>query len=101
MNGKNKEKGLFRVVVYFNESEFMIVAELAQKLGKRSVYIPIKKQKPHGMADEWVANTKGIAITLKELIKYYRDMEAERTAKLADVLQREKQIQAEKAKLGV
>lgn len=101
MNGKNKEKGLFRVAVYFNEADLTTLVKEAERLRFRRVGIPVKILKPHGFADEWLANTDGIAKTLKYYAAYYKEHEAERTAELAKVQAEEKALAERKAKLGI
>ena len=99
MNGKNKTKGLFRVSVYFNEADITSLAKDAEKAGFRRVGIPVKIQKPHGLADEWLANTDGMGKMLKNCWDYWRKMEPERLRALAEVQEEQKRLEARKAEL--
>ena len=99
MNGKTKDKGLFRVAIYFNEADLTSIAKDAEKAGKRKVGIPIKKQKPHGMADEWLANTDGIGRFLKYCYKYWKDEEPKRLETLAQIERQEQELAARKKAL--
>ena len=96
MNGKTKEKGLFRVAIYFNEADLSAIAKDAEKAGKRTVGIPIKRQKPHGMADEWLANTDGIGRFLKTCYDYWKTEEPRRLEALAEA---KKQKEAAEARI--
>jgi hypothetical protein len=101
MNGKIKQKGLFRVSAYFNETEIQTLATEAEKLGYRRVGIPLKKQKPNGFSGEWVANTDGIAPMLKFFAEYYRRTEAQRLQQAADIARQEQALAEQKHKLGL
>ncbi len=83
MKSHLKEKGLFRVGVYFNETGITTLIKDAEKAGFRRVGLPAKIQKPHGMADEWLANTDGLAKFLKNCWEYWRKAEPERLEALA------------------
>lgn len=85
MQGKLKKKGLTRVAVYLNKEDCTSMAQVAEKLGFRTVGIPIQKQKEHGFADEWEGNTDGIAPMLKFCFEYYRKEEPRRLARLAEI----------------
>lgn len=100
MQGKIKEKGIFRVSVYFNENDLLSLAKEAEKLGFRRVGIPIKKQLPHGFSGQWVANTDGISRLLKFCHNYYKDHYADRLREQAELEQREKEIQELKKQKG-
>lgn len=91
MNGINKNKGLVRVSVYLNEQELVTAAKDSERAGFRRVGIPLKKQKPHGLADEWLANTDGISRLFKMSWEYWRKAEPERLRALAE---EEEKIQA-------
>ena len=99
MQGKLKKKGLYRVGVYLNETELTSMAAEAEKLKFRRVGIPIKKQKEHGFADEWLANTDGVSRYLKYCHDYYLKTEAERLEKLATIARKEQELAAEKLKI--
>ena len=86
MNGKNKNKGLYRVSVYFNEDDLSSIVKDAEKLGFRRVGIPIKIQKPHGFADEWLANTDGVSRVLKHCHMYWTNAEPARLKAQADAM---------------
>lgn len=94
-------KNLICVKVYFDHEDFADVAELATKAGKRKVGLKLEVLKPHGFAGETIANTKGISRFVHYLIVYYKDTESERTARLAQIQAKERELQQEKAKLGV
>lgn len=93
MTGKNKEKGLFRVAVYFNESDLQTLVKDAEELGFRRVGIPIKTQKPHGFAHEWLANTDGVSKVLKFAHKEYRNSKPKRLEEQAEALRRLKEAE--------
>lgn len=84
MNGKIKNKGIFRVSVYFNEVDLTAIAKDAEKAQFRRMGIPIKRQKPHGMADEWLANTDGIGQFLKMCYDYWSKNEPARLEAIAE-----------------
>lgn len=94
MQGKAKKKGLFLVKVWHNEQDFTAMAQLAEKLGFRRVALPIRTQKPHGMADEWRANTDGISQTYKALREYYDKTEAWRLARAAELARGKQELAA-------
>lgn len=58
--------------------------------------IPIKKQKPHGLADEWVANTDGIGKLLKNCYDYWKKNEPERLRALAEVQEEQRKLEERK-----
>lgn len=89
------------VPVYFNPTTFSAVCKDAQKAGKRGVMIQEKHLKAHGFANEYAYSIKGIGKFLKYCWQYWRDNEAERLAKAAEVLARDKLLQEEKKKLGL
>ncbi|MBU0592043.1 hypothetical protein KKF81_00230 [Candidatus Micrarchaeota archaeon] len=93
MNGKNKEKGLFRIAVYFNETDLLAIAKDAEELGFRRVGIPIKTQKPHGFANEWLANTDGISKMLKFAYKEYKKNKPKRLEEQAEALRKLKEAE--------
>lgn len=99
MTGKNKGKGLFRVAVYFNETGLQAVVKDAEKAGFRRVGIPVKIQKPHGLTDEWLANTDGVAPFLKNCYEYWKKTAPERLKELADTEQQIKALTAKKEAL--
>ena len=99
MNGKKKDKGLFRVAIYFNEADLTSIAKDAEKAGKRKVGIPIKKQKPHGKADEWLANTYGIGRFLKSCYEYWKKAEPQRLKELADTKRQMQELEAKQKAL--
>jgi hypothetical protein len=73
---KRKYQGVC-VKVYFNEPDFAEVAKLAEKAGKRRVGLSLYTLKPHGFADEKLANTDGIARFLKMAANYWKAHQAE------------------------
>lgn len=95
LNGKIKKKGIFRVSVYLNEADLTSMADQAHRLKFRRGGIPLKTQKPHGFADEWVANTDGVGLYLKFCHDYYVQYEGERLNKLADIVRRKQQLEKE------
>jgi len=95
------DKSLVCVRIYFKENEFIEIAELAKILKLRPVGLKAIKKRPHGWRQETVADTKGIAKALHYLIGYYKDTEAERVLKLAQILAQEKVLREQKAKMGV
>jgi len=99
MTGQNKKKGLFRVAVYFNEAEISALADEASKLGYRRAGIPIKTHKPHGFADEWLANTDGISRLLKFYAQYWRENEATRFKAAAEIAEEERRLAERKKEL--
>ena len=101
MQGKIKEKGIFRISVYFNEQKVQELVKDAEKMGFRRLGIPFKRQKPNGFANEWLANTDGIGRFLKHCWQYYKENEAERAALGAKLLFQEKELQEQKKKLGM
>ena len=100
MNGKNKDKGLFRVSVYFNEKDLATIIKESEKSGFRRVGIPVKIQKPHGMANEWLANTDGASKMLKKAFAYYVEHEADRIKALAEAMAQAKATQDKVKALG-
>jgi len=100
MNGKIKQKGLFRVSLYFNEPELTSMALEAERLHFRTVGIPIKKQKPNGFANEWLANTDGVGKLLKYCYAYWKDAEPKRLEELAEISRQKKELEAKEKRLG-
>ena len=99
MNGKLKSKGLYRISVYFNEADLTSIVKDAEKAGFRRAGIPIKVQKPHGLADEWLANTDGIGTMLKNCYDYWKKTEPERLRELAEVQEQKRMLEAREAAL--
>jgi hypothetical protein len=60
-----------------------------------------KRLKPHGFANEYTYNIKGIGKFLKMTWHYWQEHEAERAVKAAEVLAKEKEINEQKKKLGL
>jgi hypothetical protein len=89
------------VKVYFNPKSFQAVALDAEKSGKRRGGLQLFTQKPHGFGHELVSNTDGISKFMKHCWQYWIDHEAERLGQAAALAQREKELQAEKKRLGV
>jgi hypothetical protein len=101
LQGKIKQKDLFRVSVYLNENDFVAMASESTKLKLRRVGIPNKTQKEHGFADEWCGNTDGISRYLKYCHKYYIENEGVRFQQMADLAQRQKELDDLKRKTGM
>lgn len=101
MQGKLKEKGLFRIGLYLNLEEMTREAAQAEKLHLRRGGLPIKTQKPGGFAGEWIANTDGISPLFKFYSEYYRKTEARRLAEAADIARQEQELAERKETLGV
>lgn len=99
MNGKNKGKGLFRVSIYFNENDLALVVKDAEKAGFRRVVVPVKIQKPHGLPDEWLANTDGVGRFLKNCYDYWKKTAPERLKELAETERQLKELSAKKEAL--
>jgi hypothetical protein len=99
MNGKLKNKGLYRVSIYFNEADLTRIVKDAEKAGFRRVGIPIKRQKPHGLADEWLANTDGIGRLLKNCYDYWKKAEPQRLKELAETERQMQELAAKKEAL--
>ena len=78
------------VKVYFNEQDFAEIAKFAEKAGKRRVGLQLYTQKPHGFADEKLANTDGIARFLKMAANYWAEHRVELEQK-AESIKREKE----------
>ncbi|MFA5412856.1 MAG: hypothetical protein WC350_05935 [Candidatus Micrarchaeia archaeon] len=69
------------VKVYLNEPEFIEWTKLAEDAGTRSRGLKPFKLKPHGFADERLANTKGLVKFIKKVVMpNWKDGEKERTA---------------------
>lgn len=58
--------------------------------------IPTKKQKPHGLANEWVANTDGIGKLLKNCYDYWKKNEPERLRELAELQEEQRKLEERK-----
>lgn len=95
-----KEKKIC-VKVYFNRKSFQAVALDAEKSGKRRGGLQLFTQKPHGFGHELVSNTDGISRFLKHCWAYWREHEKERLEQATALAQRERELQAEKKKLGI
>lgn len=101
MVGKIKGKGLFRVSVYFSERDLALLVKETEKAGFRRVGIPIKIQKPHGLPNEWLANTDGVSRFLKHCVEYWRMHETERLEEAAKIAEQERLLAERKVKLGI
>jgi len=67
------------VKVYLNEPEFLEWARMAEEAGIRPRGLKPFRLKPHGFADERLANTKGLVKFLKEaVIPFWKDGEKDR-----------------------
>lgn len=89
------------VKVYLKSQDFSDVAKWAEKAGKRRMGLLLFTQKKNGMAEEKLANTDGLSAYFKLCHDSYKAGEAERTVKLAEIQKKEKELEAEKAKLGL
>ncbi len=99
MVGKIKQKGLFPVRVYLTEGEITPMVKEAEKAGFRRVGIPIKRQKPHGLASEWLANADGVGPFLKACFTYYCAHEAERLKEAAEIAAQKRELAEREAAL--
>ena len=99
MAGKLKEKGITRVAVYLGEEDLTPMAQAAEKLGLRRVGLPTQKQKEHGFAGEWQANTDGISLLLKYCYAYWAREEPKRLKRLAEIAQERARLDAEEKEL--
>lgn len=99
MKGKNKNKGLFRVAIYFNEKDLQAIVKDTEKAGFRRVGIPLKVQKPHGLPDEWLANTDGVGRFLKTCYDYWKKTAPERLKQLAETERQIRELSAKKEAL--
>ena len=79
-------KNLIPVKVYLTKEEFAVVSEYAAKAGFRHGGIKLYNQKEHGMADEVIPNTKGIAQFLKHCFEVYKASDSEKLLKIAKAL---------------
>lgn len=89
------------VKVYLNRKLFTEVAQQAEKAGKRRPGLLLFTKKKNGFAGEMLANTDGISRFFKYCAAYYKEHEAERLAKAADLAERERDLAAEKKRLGI
>jgi hypothetical protein len=87
--------------VYFNQKNFAEIAALAEKAGKRRGGLQLFTQKKNGLAGEVVSNTDGISRFLKYAAWYWRDTEASRLSRAAEIKAKERELQEEKARLGI
>lgn len=69
------------VKVYMSQEDFTAYAKLAERAGKRRVGLLLHTQKPHGFADEKLANTDGIARFLKMAGRFWAEHQDELEAR--------------------
>ena len=86
---------------YLRPELFAEIAGEAEKAGKRKKGLLLYTAKPHGFANEKLANTDGIAKFLKFCYDYYKKAEPARLKELADILQQEKELQELKRQKGL
>lgn len=101
MAGVLKKKGIVQVRVYFNQAELAAIAKDAEGAEKRRVGLLLQTQKPHGLDGETQANTDGIGPFLKHTWAYWKEHRAERLEAAAEVARKQRELDAEKKKLGV
>ena len=101
MSGVLKKKGLVQVRVYLNKEEFSTMAHDAEEVGKRRVGLLLETARPHGMNGETFSNTDGLSKFLKHTWAYWKEHEAERLEKAADIARRERELAEEKKKHGM
>lgn len=98
---KKRKKDLNMTAIYFSDADFATICKDTADAGFRPVLLLPKKQKEHGFAGEMVIQRKGVSKFLKFCWKYYKDHEAERVTKLAELKTQEKLIEEQKKKLGL
>jgi len=86
---------------YFNKQDFAEVAQDAEKAGIRRVGLQLYTQKPHGLANEKLANTDSVAKFLKFCWKYWVNDKASRLTKFREIAIKEEQLKKERELLGV
>jgi len=101
MDTKKRKTEQIPVPVYFNPATFSAVCKDAQKAGKRGVMILEKHQTPHGFANEYTYNVKGIGKFLKYAWHYWQEHEAERLAEQARLAQEKKVLEEKMKKAGL
>ena len=89
-----KKKQLWRIRLYFNESDLTTIASDAEGAGFRRVGLPPLTLKPHGFAHERVGNTDGIARYLRSCWRFVKANQAD-----YERLKRKEQLQAELERL--
>jgi len=89
------------IKVYVRPDLFSTLAKDAEAAGKRRKGLQLYVQKPHGFANELLANTDGIAKFLKYTWQYWKENEAARLERIAELLKKEKELQEERKKLGL
>lgn len=87
--------------LYFNPETFQAICADAVKAGFRPALLQPRKQKEHGFEGQLVWQRKGIAKFLKFCWKYWKETQAERAVKLAELALKKKQLEEEGKKLGV
>lgn len=95
------KNGKVCIKVYFNPKNYPLVIDDAERSGKRHRGLQLYTQKEHGFADEKVANTDGVGRFLKFCWQYWREHESDRLRMAAEIAEREKQLLAEKKRLGL
>lgn len=83
------------VKVYLNAENFPRMAAIAERMGKRRGGLLLFTQKPHGRADELLANTDGLSRAMKASMLYWEADEAGRLAKKAAAM---KELEAARAR---
>lgn len=96
-----KRKGLIQVRVYLNKTEFKEMAADAESTKHRRVGLLLETAKPHGMAGETYSNTDGLSRFLKHTWGYWKEHQAERLEKAAELARRERELEQDKAKLRI
>lgn len=89
------------IKVYINKEEFPEVAQEAEKAGKRRRGLQLYTQKKHGFQGEVQPNTDGLSKFFKFCYQSYKESEADRMVRGAELLRKEKLLQEEREKLGM
>lgn len=89
------------VKIYLKPILFAEMSDSAEKAGIRRKGLSLYTQKPHGMLDEKLANTDKLAKFFKFLYQYYKETEALRLSRAADLARKEREVADERAKLGI
>lgn len=95
-----KEKSVC-VKIYLKPELFAEITQEAEKAGIRRKGLLLYTEKPHGFANEKLANTDRIAQFLKFCFRQYLAAEADRIEKMAQIRRQEQDIAEQKKRLGI
>jgi len=90
-----------KIRIQLNQNSFRRYVKLAEEMGLRRGGLLLFKQKKNGFEGELSPNTTGLTKAFKRSMDYYSEHEAEILRRKADLVEKDRELQEEKKKLGL